>query len=50
MGRPIKYDDPWHVMIRINQREYYRKNRKFILYANKNGLTVAEARRILKNE
>ena len=49
-GRPRKYTDPWHVLIRKHQRKYYAKNREAVLLGMKLNISVKKARKILEKQ
>ena len=46
-GRPRLYDDPYHNEARRIQREYTEKNREVWNLANRIGVSVADARKML---
>lgn len=46
-GRKIKFNDEYHRIMRERQREYTEKNREAWNLANRLGVSVGEARKLL---
>lgn len=47
LGRPIKYNDEWHIAMRERQRDYTKRNKEAWNLGVKEGISIAEARKRL---